>query len=81
MGRPKGSKNKTEIQISEGNFIPVKIIYYFEWVCPSCKKFNLQRYKNMYHVLGPEWSSIGVTCSKCKAHFNIEDDREGSELI
>lgn len=93
-GRPKGSKNKPKIiqadknkasliisnePAEEGDFIPVKIVYYFDWKCPKCKKLNLQRYKNMYHCVGPEWSAIGVTCGKCGSHFGIEDDREGAD--
>ncbi len=63
----------------DNSYIPVKIVYYFDWKCPKCKKNNIQEYSNIYHVFGPAWSATGVTCSKCEMHFNILEDLEEFE--
>lgn len=68
-----GAKKKRE-EVHDESFIPVEIWYYFNWKCPSCKKHNIQPYKNIFEIYGPAWSATGVTCDKCKKHFKILED-------
>ena len=63
-------KKKKE-ETFDNSFIPVEIFYYLKWKCPSCKKTNLQEFASIYNVYGPAWSASGVTCAKCRKHYNI----------
>lgn len=68
-------KKKKKSTLYENNdFIDVSIVYYFEWTCPNCKTQNVQRYKNIFDCIGPDWASKSIECKKCKMFFAIREN-------